>query len=187
MKTNARTVEGKAVIEDKVWSGVIADGKLTGKGPEGFALTKTERKSPTLGARAPASALVLFDGSSAYEWAGGKIVDEKLLFCGTDSKKKFAAGKLHIEFRCPFQPTAGGQGRGNSGVYVQGKEVQILDSFGLAGVKDECGPSTAKRNPPSTCACRPYPGKRTTSRSRKSMARRPQPSITTASRCTINT
>jgi hypothetical protein len=74
-------------------------------------------------------------------------VENNLLFRGTNSKKGFAAGKYHFEFRTPFQPKARGQGRGNSGVYVQGVEVQVLDSFGLDGKNNECGAFYGSRAP----------------------------------------
>ncbi len=139
-KAPATTVDGKTTIAGS-WPGEIGDGTLTAKSSSGETLTlkKVERKSPTIGAAPPEGAVVLFDGKNADEWAGGKVVEGNLLNCGTRSKKAFGPGKLHIEFRTPFQPKARGQGRGNSGVFVLNHEIQVLDSFGLEGKKDECG------------------------------------------------
>jgi hypothetical protein len=149
VKVPARTAEGKTTLGGSGWSGTIAEGKLTGKTGDGaaFTLERVVRKSPTLGAKPPSGALVLFDGKNADEWAGGKVVEGDLLNCGTTSKKKLGAGKLHVEFRTPLQPKARGQGRGNSGVYVQGYEVQVLDSFGLEGKSDECGAFYGRARP----------------------------------------
>jgi hypothetical protein len=113
---------------------VVADGVQVGQ------LTRTERKSPSLGKPAPADAIVLFDGSSAEQFHNGKIVQEMLLLADCESKESFGDHTMHIEFRTPFKPLGRGQGRGNSGVYVQGRyEVQVLDSFGLSGEDNECG------------------------------------------------
>jgi hypothetical protein len=96
-----------------------------------FRLDKVQRQSPTLGAKPPATALVLFDGSDVEQWRGGTLVDGQLLNVGTSSKQDFGNIQLHMEFRCPHMPTARGMQRGNSGVYLKHEwEIQILDSFG---------------------------------------------------------
>ena len=56
------------------------------------------------------------------------------------TEQRFQSLRLHLEFRIPLLPSARGQARGNSGVHLQGRyEVQILDSYGLAGRDNECG------------------------------------------------
>jgi len=56
------------------------------------------------------------------------------------TRRTFSDFRMHLEFRTPFMPTARGQGRANSGVYLQGRyEVQVLDSYGLEGADNECG------------------------------------------------
>jgi hypothetical protein len=117
--------------------GEIRDGKIFSGEKEFFQ--KVERKSPTIGAAAPAGAIVLFDGKSGEAFQGAKVEGE-LLCQGITSKEKFGSGTWHVEFRLPYQPKARGQGRGNSGCYLQGRyEVQMLDSFGLEGENNECG------------------------------------------------
>ncbi len=113
---------------------ISVDGELVA------TLDRVHRESPTLGKRPPAGAIVLFDGSSAEHFKGGKMTDEKLLMADTSSLETFGDHEMHIEFRTPFRPLARGQARGNSGVYVQSRyEIQVLDSFGLSGEDNECG------------------------------------------------
>lgn len=149
VKVPAATAEGKTTLTGKEFTGEIAQGQLKGKtaAGESFALKCVERTSPTLGMKPPSGAIVLFDGTSAEEWQNGKVVEENLLSCGTRSKKGIGVGTLHIEFRTPFKPKGRGQGRGNSGVYVMGTEIQVLDSFGLNGEKNECGALYGKAKP----------------------------------------
>jgi len=132
-------------------SGQIADGKLTAKaGSASFELKKRVRQSPMLGAKPPAGAIVLLpfeEGkpTNLDEWTNQKWVlmsDGSAMVKGGNSltKRKFSDCKLHVEFYCPYMPDRTGQGRANSGCYLHSKyEVQVLDSFGLAGKNNEAG------------------------------------------------
>ena len=101
---------------------------------------------------APTGAVVLFDGKTADAWTkkdGKGKVEWKIADGAMEgvkghgdivTKEKFGGKfKLHVEFRVPYEPGNNGQGRGNSGVYLQGRyEVQILDSYGLKSGKNDC-------------------------------------------------
>lgn len=142
MQFDAPFANGQAkAAKDVVVS--LQDGVLSVQSKDGAALAslqKLTRKSPTLGQKPPKGAVILFNGSSADAFAKGRMTDDKLLAVGCDSKQGFGAHRIHLEFKTPWKPHARGQGRGNSGVYVQGRyECQVLDSFGLEGQMNECG------------------------------------------------
>ena len=130
-----------AVDEDMV--GTVKNGAISVKDADGKSigeLKRVERKSKTLGKKPEKGAIVLFDGSDAKEWKNGKMTKDGHLLMGTESLRKFQDCFLHMEFRLPYEPTNRGQGRGNSGVYLQRRyEVQIIDSFGEKPRHDLCG------------------------------------------------
>ncbi len=91
---------------------------------------------------APSDAIILFDGSDVNkEWEDSRgnptkwVVQDGALVCVKGSgvvqtKRKFNDFQLHIEWKSPENVIGDGQGRGNSGVYLQGLyEVQVLDSY----------------------------------------------------------
>lgn len=103
---------------------------------------------------APKGAIVLFDGKDVSNWTktngkdevkwtlrDGGVMEGVKGHGDIITKEKFDGKfKLHLEFRVPYEPGGAGQGRGNSGVYVQGRyEVQILDSYGLKSKNNDCG------------------------------------------------
>ena len=90
---------------------------------------------------APSHAIVLFGGTQLDEWTSldgspakweiqnGAFTVKK----GTGdikTKKVFADFQLHIEWRAPSEIVGDGQGRGNSGIFMQERyELQVLDSY----------------------------------------------------------
>ena len=120
----------------------LANGVLTTTttGGDEYTMKKVQRASPTLAAKPPSDAVVLFDGSNVDAWKNGHLDDRQLLAAGAVTKQKFTNFTLHLEFLLPFKPLGRGQDRGNSGVFLQDRyEVQVLDSFGLKGEDNECG------------------------------------------------
>jgi hypothetical protein len=159
----------------KDYSAQLADGVLSGKTEKGetFNLKRTVRKSSTLGAKPPLGSTVILpykngtppslDGLTNKNW---KAMDDGSVLCVTAKKGKqrgnrsvhtfgSASYHLHVEFSTPFNPKARGQGRGNSGVFPPtGREMQVLDSFALEGMPNECG-GIYKSHAPKVNMCFP--------------------------------
>jgi len=112
----------------------------------------------TIDATLPKNAVMLFDGrhedneKDFSHWTTGS--DKEIGWDSIDGVMKIVPKsssimtkmdvtdfKMHIEFKTPqLPPDIKGQGRGNSGVYIQRRyELQILDSYGLTPKNNECG------------------------------------------------
>jgi hypothetical protein len=92
--------------------------------------------------------IVLFGGDdpNLSLWNGKWIVKDDYMESVKGSgpiktRQEFGSCQLHVEFRTPTPPKGSSQGRGNSGVFLQGEyEVQVLDSFENVTYTDgQCG------------------------------------------------
>ena len=90
----------------------------------------------------PSDAIVLFDGTDLSQWTAGDgksparwIVKDGYMESVKGSgpvktAQQFGSCQLHVEFATPANVIGDSQGRGNSGVFLQGVyEVQVLDSY----------------------------------------------------------
>jgi len=90
---------------------------------------------------APSDAIVLFSGKDLNEWttldgapAAWDVKDGAFSVAkgkgDIKTKKTFGDIQLHIEWRAPSEVVGEGQGRGNSGIFLQERyELQVLDSY----------------------------------------------------------
>ena len=154
------------------WTGTIAGGHFkASNGGLSFDLQHINRIPPSLGAPAPAGAIVLFDGKNLDAWANKKgkewlvedgpapwkIVDGGILEVvpgtggGIISHRKFGDCHVHVEFRTLGFPS-------NSGVFFETRyEANINETYGkLDGTPnagfDNCAPAS---DTPKIRPCRP--------------------------------
>jgi hypothetical protein len=123
--------------------------------------------TPGEGTAPPSDAIILFDGSSLDNWESVKGSEAKwevsdgamTVVKGTGAirtKEVFGDCQLHIEWRTPAEVIGEGQGRGNSGVFLQGiYEVQVLDSYDNRTYSNGQAASIYKQNMPLVNACKP--------------------------------
>jgi len=117
-------------------------------------------------APAPSDAEVLFDGKDLSKWQNAQGQDapwtvkdgymETAGRQGIRTRGKWADFQLHVEFATPLPARGTGQGRGNSGVLINGMyEVQVLDSYRAKTYPDGQAAAIYGQSPPLVNACKP--------------------------------
>lgn len=113
----------------------------------------------------PSDAIVLFDGTNLSNWKkpDGSAAHWKLgenamtVASGGDimTRDSFENFQLHLEFRTPSVVKGDGQGRGNSGLFLQDRyEVQILDNYNNPTYSNGQAGSIYKQTPPLANVCK---------------------------------
>ena len=118
--------------------------------------------------RAPSDAVVLFDGKDLSQWvqkkdgspAKWKVENgyfEVVPKTGDiQTREAFGDCQLHVEFAEPTPPKGESQGRGNSGVFLEGLyETQVLDSYQNKTYADGQAAAIYGQYPPLVNASRP--------------------------------
>jgi hypothetical protein len=117
---------------------------------------------------APSDAIVLLGESKAFgnEWTNGKGQEPEWNFengmatvkKGTGiikTKRQFKDFQLHVEWRSPAEVVGESQGRGNSGIFLQGiYELQVLDNYDNRTYRNGQAGSIYKQHPPLANACK---------------------------------
>jgi len=107
----------------------------------------------------------LFDGKDLSKWKGEsgaeakwEVIDGVATVNGTGSiqtKQEFGDCQLHVEWASPAEVKGDGQGRGNSGIYLQGRyEIQVLDSYNNKTYFHGQAGGVYKQSAPLVNACR---------------------------------
>lgn len=124
--------------------------------------------APGQGTKPPSDAIVLFNGANFDEWWNAKDSSAVKWDLNRDSsatvkpqagdimtKRVFGDCQLHVEFRTPPVVKGEGQGRGNSGIFLQNRyEVQVLDCYQNRTYSNGQTASIYKQTIPLVNACR---------------------------------
>jgi hypothetical protein len=118
--------------------------------------------------KAPSDAIVLFDGTDVANWVNTKGEPTKWIIRDgymesvkgagdVKTRQQFGSCQLHVEFATPSAVSGSGQGRGNSGVFLQGiYEIQVLDSYENKTYPDgQCGALYGRAVPLVNACCKP--------------------------------
>lgn len=133
--------------------------------PQPVVVTPGTFSTPQEAGKAPSDAVVLFDGKDLSQWrslkgepAQWKVQDGAMTPFNGDiqTAQEFGDMQVHIEFAEPVPATGKGQGRGNSGIFLQGRyEFQVLDSYESPSYADGMAGALYGQRPPLVNAARP--------------------------------
>ncbi len=114
---------------------------------------------------APSDATWLFDGTDdslkkywkPTKWICRDGYMESVKGAGyIETAQNYGSCQLHVEFATPTPPKGTSQGRGNSGVFLQGEyEIQVLDSYENITYADGQCAALYGRSVPEVNVCRP--------------------------------
>jgi hypothetical protein len=168
-------MNGKQLVRSLGFVAVMA-GTAGAQPSTEWAIHATDRPQPpvvapgndNLPVKAPADAVVLFDGKDLSKWVHGSgkpaewtvqdgYFEVKARTSDLLTRESFGPDMhLHVEWAAPVPVRGEGQGRGNSGVYLMNKyEVQVLDSYRNQTYPDGQAASIYGQYPPSANASRP--------------------------------
>lgn len=131
--------------------------------------TPVLRTVTTIENKAPSDAIVLFDGSNLNQWVSSNNVKEQASWKvqnnvltstpktgNIQTKENFEDFQLHVEWKSPEVIKGEGQGRGNSGIFLQGQyELQVLDNNNNPTYVNGQAGSIYKQQPPLVTATKP--------------------------------
>jgi Domain of Unknown Function (DUF1080) len=135
--------------------------------PAPAAVDPGDPGTQTSAGRAPADAIVLFDGKDLSKWTHKDGSPAKWKVTGDYfevvpktkdiiTKQPFGDMQLHVEFREPAPPVGEDQDRGNSGVIIMGLyEIQVLDSYQSKTYPDGQAGAVYGQYPPLVNVSRP--------------------------------
>lgn len=145
---------------------------LCGSGQTKFQPQDTEFYEPkirtvtTAANQAPSDAITLFDGTGLSQWSSENdstkeanwqiekgILQVRPRTGNIRTKENFEDFQLHIEWKSPDVIKGEGQGRGNSGIFLQGYyEIQVLDNYNNPTYVNGQAGSLYKQQPPLVSA-----------------------------------
>jgi hypothetical protein len=162
--------EGKPNVEDieRIWNDYANPPKLTIVNQTSAISVEPSGIGPAQSGIQAGNRIVLFDGKDFSQWIAERngpirweIEDGAMKITpragGIMTKDNYSDFKMHLEFKYPdMDPSARGQSRSNSGVYIQRRyEVQILDSYGLEPKNNDCGAIYLFKAPDKNACAKP--------------------------------